>query len=154
MRAWGLAAALACALGVATPASAVQPEWAAVGSALLPGVGQMVNGDYVEGSGQVALYFVLANQYIGLTARDDYMSPTDQVDSRHFYIRTNKTTFEAGLYGTALTDLSFYSAFAAYRDARNNRGNVWKFNAVARVDGVSVAEATYAAMIMDRAASA
>jgi len=33
-----------------------------------------------------------------------------------------------------------------------NRGNVWKFHAIARVDGVSVAEATYAAMIMDRAA--
>ena len=32
-----------------------------------------------------------------------------------------------------------------------NRGNVWKFHAVARVDGVSVAEATYAAMIMARA---
>src|ERR1700758_4868846 len=32
-----------------------------------------------------------------------------------------------------------------------HRGNVWKFNAVARVDGTSVAEATYAAMIMDRA---
>ena len=32
-----------------------------------------------------------------------------------------------------------------------NRGNVWKFHAVARVDGISVAEATYAAMIMDRA---
>lgn len=31
-----------------------------------------------------------------------------------------------------------------------NRGQVWKFRAVARVDGVSVAEATYAAMIMDR----
>ena len=31
-----------------------------------------------------------------------------------------------------------------------NRGNVWKFAAVARVDGISVAEATYAAMIMDR----
>lgn len=31
-----------------------------------------------------------------------------------------------------------------------NRGNVWKFSATARVDGVSVAEATYAAMIMDR----
>ncbi len=30
------------------------------------------------------------------------------------------------------------------------RGNVWKFKAVARVDGVSVAEATYAAMIMDK----
>src|SRR5579863_468184 len=32
-----------------------------------------------------------------------------------------------------------------------NRGNVWRFNAVARVAGVSVAEATYAAMIMDGA---
>ena len=32
-----------------------------------------------------------------------------------------------------------------------SRGNVWKFNAVAKVDGVAVAEATYAAMIMDRA---
>jgi 3-hydroxyacyl-[acyl-carrier-protein] dehydratase len=34
-----------------------------------------------------------------------------------------------------------------------NRGNVWKFHAIARVDGVAVAEATYAAMIMDRAAT-
>ena len=32
-----------------------------------------------------------------------------------------------------------------------NRGNVWKFQGVARVDGATVAEATYAAMIMDRA---
>jgi len=32
-----------------------------------------------------------------------------------------------------------------------NRGNVWKFNATVRVDGVAVAEATFAAMIMDRA---
>ncbi len=32
-----------------------------------------------------------------------------------------------------------------------HRGNVWKFSAVARVDGVSVAEAIYAAMIMDTA---
>ncbi len=31
-----------------------------------------------------------------------------------------------------------------------HRGNVWKFQGIARVDGVSVAEATYAAMIMDR----
>lgn len=31
------------------------------------------------------------------------------------------------------------------------RGNVWKFHAVARVDGTAVAEATFAAMIMDRA---
>jgi 3-hydroxyacyl-[acyl-carrier-protein] dehydratase len=34
-----------------------------------------------------------------------------------------------------------------------NRGNVWKFHAIARVDGASVAEATFAAMIMDRTGS-
>jgi 3-hydroxyacyl-[acyl-carrier-protein] dehydratase len=33
-----------------------------------------------------------------------------------------------------------------------SRGNVWKFSAVARVDGLSVAEATYAAMIRDSTA--
>lgn len=31
-----------------------------------------------------------------------------------------------------------------------NRGNVWKFSAEAKVDGAVVAEATYAAMIMDK----
>ena len=31
-----------------------------------------------------------------------------------------------------------------------HRGNVWKFSAVARVDGTSVAESTFSAMIMDR----
>jgi 3-hydroxyacyl-[acyl-carrier-protein] dehydratase len=34
---------------------------------------------------------------------------------------------------------------------QRNRGNVWKFHAVAKVDGVAVAEATYSAMLMDRA---
>jgi 3-hydroxyacyl-[acyl-carrier-protein] dehydratase len=33
-----------------------------------------------------------------------------------------------------------------------SRGNVWKFHAIARVDGSPVAEATYSAMIMERAA--
>jgi 3-hydroxyacyl-[acyl-carrier-protein] dehydratase len=36
-------------------------------------------------------------------------------------------------------------------DKERNRGNVWKFHAVARVDGTACAEATFAAMIMERA---
>jgi 3-hydroxyacyl-[acyl-carrier-protein] dehydratase len=35
-----------------------------------------------------------------------------------------------------------------------SRGNVWKFHAIARVDGTAVAEATYSAMIMERAPDA
>ena len=36
---------------------------------------------------------------------------------------------------------------------QRNRGNVWKFEAIVRVDGIAVAEAVFAAMIMDRVAS-
>jgi 3-hydroxyacyl-[acyl-carrier-protein] dehydratase len=35
---------------------------------------------------------------------------------------------------------------------KQQRGNVWKFSGVAKVDGTVVAQATYAAMIMDRVA--
>jgi 3-hydroxyacyl-[acyl-carrier-protein] dehydratase len=37
-------------------------------------------------------------------------------------------------------------------EAQKSRGNVWRFNGVAKVDGVKVAEATYTAMIMDEKA--
>jgi 3-hydroxyacyl-[acyl-carrier-protein] dehydratase len=37
-------------------------------------------------------------------------------------------------------------------EKQRHRGNVWKFHAIARVDGTAVAEATYAAMIMDKVA--
>ena len=37
---------------------------------------------------------------------------------------------------------------------QQQRGTVWKFHAVARVDGVAVAEASYAAMIMHRVSDA
>ena len=34
-------------------------------------------------------------------------------------------------------------------EKQRSRGNVWKFNGKATVDGVTVAEATFAAMILD-----
>jgi 3-hydroxyacyl-[acyl-carrier-protein] dehydratase len=36
---------------------------------------------------------------------------------------------------------------------QRHRGNVWKFHGIARVEGVSVAEATFAAMIMESVGS-
>lgn len=42
---------------------------------------------------------------------------------------------------------------AIHCNAIQHRGNVWKFEGVARVDGVKVAEATYSAMIMDKKAA-
>jgi 3-hydroxyacyl-[acyl-carrier-protein] dehydratase len=35
-------------------------------------------------------------------------------------------------------------------EKERSRGNVWRFKGTARVDGVTVAEAVYSAMILDR----
>jgi len=117
---------LAVALGLlltAPAARAADPEWAALGSLLLPGVGQIANGDYAAGGAQVALTFVLVKQYSILINDPAYLEPKDRVDSANNLIHINRTSFDADLYGTALTDLTLYSAFGAYRDARNARDN-------------------------------
>lgn len=122
-RRWALAGVLAAVLVAPGTGRAADPEWAAVGSTLLPGVGQIANGDYLAGGFQLGLTFALANQYIILTDKPEYLKPKERVDSHDNFININRTTFDADLYGTALTDLTFYSAFAAYRDARNARNN-------------------------------
>lgn len=106
-------------------AAAVNPELNAVASALLPGLGQAVNGDFVEGGLQFGASVVLATNYVRLIEDERFIEFDDRVDERNKLIRTNRTTFEATLYGAALVNLSFYSAFGAYRDARlklNNEG--------------------------------
>lgn len=110
--------ALIVVLVGASPASAVSPEWAAAGSFLLPGVGQAANGEWGAGFLHLSSAFVLGRQYGILLEEEDYIEPEDREDKEQNYILTNRTTFESDLYGTALLNLSFYSAFSAYRDAR------------------------------------
>jgi hypothetical protein len=106
----------------ASRAHAQAAEWRAAASFFAPGVGQALNGDYVEGGAQFGLYLVLAGQYLTLTGEPDYIKPGDRTDRKR-NITINRTSFEADLYGTALTDLSLYSAYGAYRDARQQAGN-------------------------------
>ena len=103
-------------------ARAQQPELRAGASLLLPGLGQAANGDYIEGAVHFGSALVLVRQYDILVNRDDYIQPTDRTD-RDRNITINGTSFYADFYGTALTDLSFYSAYGAYRDARQAMGN-------------------------------
>jgi hypothetical protein len=122
-RASGAALVLAAVLCWCVPRAAAQvPELRAGASLLLPGLGQALNGDYAEGGAQLGLYLVLANQYLRLLDAPDYIKSTERTD-RDRNITINRTSFDADLYGTALTDLSLYSAYGAYRDARQLRGN-------------------------------
>jgi membrane protease YdiL (CAAX protease family) len=93
------------------------PELRAAASFLIPGLGQAANGDYLEGGVHLGLTLVAAHQYNILVGQDDYIEPGDRIDDRRNIV-VNRTTFESDLYGTALTDLSLYSAYGAYRDAR------------------------------------
>ena len=118
----GIALALAVGVLWAPEAQAQQPELRAAASLIIPGLGQAANGDWAEGGVHLGVALVLVNQYDLLLKRDDYIKPGDRTDNDR-NIRTNRTTFESEAYGTALTDLSFYSAYGAYRDARQQIGN-------------------------------
>lgn len=98
------------------------PELKAAASLILPGLGQAANGDWAAAGAHLGLYLVLANQYEVLIRRDDYIRRRDRTDADR-NITINRTSFAADLYATALTDLSLYSAFGAYRDARQTIGN-------------------------------
>ena len=119
------AALLAVLLAAPGGARAVNPELNAVASIIIPGLGQAVNGDYVEGGLQFGAAVVLATNYVRLTEDDRFIEFEDRLDEENKLIRTNRTTFEANLYAAGLVNLSFYSSFGAYRDARlalDNKG--------------------------------
>ncbi|MDH4224077.1 MAG: CPBP family intramembrane metalloprotease [Deltaproteobacteria bacterium] len=99
------------------------PGYAAMGSLLIPGLGQSLNEEYGWGLVHFGAYMALGNNYFMLVENPLYMDPRDRVDPNKPIIHMNRTTFEADMYGTALLDLEFYSSFAAYRDARQGMGN-------------------------------
>lgn len=117
--------ALALWLGLAGDPQASNPELKATASLFIPGLGQATNGDYVEGGLQFGTALVLARNYVRLSEDDRFIEFEDRVDDQNKLIHTNRVTFEADFYAAALTNLSLYSSFGAYRDARlamNNEG--------------------------------
>ncbi|MBI4082727.1 MAG: CPBP family intramembrane metalloprotease [Candidatus Lambdaproteobacteria bacterium] len=117
------AALLLASLAPALTARAANPELAAAGSLLLPGVGQLVNGDYAAAGGHFGLAMVLSRQYGILIEDPSYIQPEDREDSQRHVLLTNRASFYADFYITALGDLALYSSYGAYRDARTARGN-------------------------------
>ena len=100
------------------PIHAVVPELNAAASFLVPGLGQAANGDYGAGAVQFGASLLLYDQYATLIEKDDYIQPEDRLNNKEKTIATNRTSFYADLYSSALLDLQFYSSYSAYRDAR------------------------------------
>jgi len=102
----------------APPAQAVIPELNAAASFLIPGLGQAANGDYAPAGIQFGAYLLLYDRWATLSEREDFLQPEDRENEQENLLRTNRTTFYADLYGSALLDLQLYSSYSAYRDAR------------------------------------
>ena len=102
---------------------AVEPEWAAMASLFIPGVGQMMNEDYVTGGAHFLITMGLYNQYFKRADDPRYIKYEDRYDEVNNVILTNSTTFEADLFAYTAQNLSFYSAYGAYRDGRAAIGN-------------------------------
>lgn len=117
-----LALAIVLACGAAARVRAADPELAATASFLLPGVGQMANGDYVEGGVHLVLFAGAASRYLHLIDQPDYIPPKEREDLNTHTLRINRTTADADVYGTAVNFMTFYSSFGAYRDARQAAG--------------------------------
>jgi membrane protease YdiL (CAAX protease family) len=123
LRAGLLGGLVAGLIAWSAPAHAFNPELAAAASLILPGLGQAANGDLPEAGAHLGLSLVLAKQYLVLIDQPDYVAPGDRTDSDQRLIHINHTSYEADFYSTALLDLTLYSSFAAYRDARLARNN-------------------------------
>ncbi len=100
------------------PARAIPPGWSATLSLLAPGLGQILNRNVGEGVTHAVVWAVMSSEYLRLSEDEDFIEFDDRVDEENKTIATNRTTFLADLYAFGSLNLSFYSGFDAYRDAR------------------------------------
>lgn len=117
---------LGCAL-IMLPAAAQagDPEWNALESILVPGLGQVIQGDTGAGMTQFVLTTVLAKQYFISSENPSYIPFLKRDSPSTHGILTNHATMEADMYASLANGMNFYSAYAAYLGGRakiNNAG--------------------------------
>lgn len=111
-------AAIVLALGGAGPAHAADPVLAGLASLVIPGTGQMANGDYREGAVHLGVFAVSAYGAVRYRDRDDFLEQDARLDAAHDREFINRTTLGYDYAARLATDTMLYSSYAAYRDAR------------------------------------
>ena len=90
-----------------------------MGSLLVPGLGQVVNGAYVSGPLQYIAYGGLINRATTYEEKPDFIFANRREVKASMEWRINETTLEADVARTLAFDLQLFSAYDAYRIARN-----------------------------------
>jgi CAAX protease family protein len=113
-------ALLATALAFAAfgPASAANPPLAGLESLLIPGAGQLSNGDREEAAAHFGVFAVSLAAAIHYRRQDDFLANDERYDNANNREFINRTTLNYDYAVRLATDTALYSSYAAYRDAR------------------------------------
>ena len=111
-------AVITCALGLWPLAGAAQPSptLAGVESALVPGLGQAMMGDYGAAAAHFGVFAASLSAGLYYEHKADFLSDDQRYSSNSEVI--NQTTLRRDFALRVATDTMLYSSFAAYRDAR------------------------------------
>lgn len=105
-------------LGGVGQAGASNPPLAGLASLLIPGAGQASNGDYDDAAAHFGIFAVSVAGALHFRRQDDFLDEDQRFDEAHDREVINRTTLKYDYAIRLATDLSLYSSYAAYRDAR------------------------------------
>lgn len=101
------------------------PVLKGLGSLVVPGAGQYMNGDYGWGTVHLTVKLALSYELNSTMEQDDYIKEEDAIDEDNSWQYTNETTETALFLERGVLFTHFYSSFAAYRDARQNDNSAY-----------------------------
>lgn len=104
--------------GGAGPVNAADPFWAGIASAVVPGTGQAMNGDYGAAAAHFGVFAVSVYGAIRYRDRPDWLDSDQRYDNANNREFINRTTLRYDYAARLATDTALYSGYAAYRDAR------------------------------------
>ncbi|MBI3545144.1 MAG: CPBP family intramembrane metalloprotease [Gammaproteobacteria bacterium] len=94
------------------------PWFRGVASAVIPGAGQAGNGDYPEAAMHFGIFAVSVYGALHYQNQSDYLDADERYDEDNNREFINKTTLRYDYAARLATDVTLYSGYAAYRDAR------------------------------------
>jgi hypothetical protein len=102
----------------AARADTAEPWLKGVASAIVPGAGQAANGDYGDAALHFGVFAVSVYGAIRYKDKSDYLDADQRYDEDNHREFINKTTLRYDYAVRLASDMTLYSGYAAYRDAR------------------------------------
>lgn len=120
--------AIALVLGAVGSVNA-DPVLAGIASLIVPGAGQLSNGDRAEAAVHFGVFAVSAYGAIRYKDQSDYLDADKRIDEANNRELINRTTLKYDYAARLATDTMLYSSYGAYRDARSRDNSGYRMPA-------------------------